>query len=269
MVNEDTYEIYQTVLFNKWIVGKYEPIDSEYNGFINKRGILVLLNKKLVSKYINDVKDMWIWNLSGDDADLLMKEYPSMFKSTRKAPTLIHKVDNEFIALTGHKYKKIRNAHSRYKNIVTISNKLNNEADVLKLINDWKTQRDGVYFRFTLSGEKYFMSNHINNKSLENLYFYIDDKLIGYSVIEKIDNFHYNLLFRKVDLDYSQLTYYIDYISYKNVFEKSKLDYIRINCGDASYKNLLYYKERNFNIDGQFMVTSLQLKNSNTIKKLF
>ena len=156
----------------------------------------------------------------------------------------ISKIDDTFLSVKGSTLREFRETKNKYDKLVTIKKSPNSTTEILELIELWDRTSGIKYGWQKHSGydRSFFVSHYENEKDkLQGLFFYINDKLVGYSIIslEKEDEVYVYML-RKNDTSYRNLCLYIDFISFETLYRGSP---IFINWG-ASSGGVLKYKEK-------------------------
>lgn len=257
-----TFDLFRTDNLRKWIIADKQPIEPNYSGFIKKDGNVVLLDYKLIPEYM-DKDSVYVYFLSKENYDEFKKT--NVKHILTKMNSIIYHCDEEFFKLVGSKYKDIRYANKMYKDIITVKNSINLD-EVKQLIKKWRKLREKAHWRMNTAAELYFLENHwVDN--LIPLSFYKDEELVGYSVVERIMDNVYNLLFRKTDTSLTQFTFFVDYTTYKNISSSTPF---YINAGDdGGKKDMTYYKSKHFPVSNVIPSLSIKIVNKKELKKLF
>jgi len=148
--------------------------------------------------------------------------------------------------------KQIRSCLKRYSNeVVVVKDELDSFNDFDLFLKKWKFLRQKSHFRIHTGYDKEFISKHVT-KWINNLiikFFYIDNVLVGYGVIEKIKKGQYNYLFGKALTSYPGLCLYIDVKMFEFIFSIENDTFI-INMGSNSGKRgNLRYKTKSFPVE--------------------
>lgn len=163
-----------------------------------------------------------------------------------KSKMILSQIDKEFLDVKGSKYKEIRETRNKYDKIITIKTEPNNIDDVMILIDLWKKQRRELYGWQEHSGyDRNFFSSFWEKEKddLFSYFFYLGDKLVGYSIISKLgDGKYYNYVIRKNDTSYRNLCLYIDFKSFNLMFDELGREFV-VNWGAAS-GSILKYKRK-------------------------
>lgn len=158
-----------------------------------------------------------------------------------KSTQIVSKFDSEFFKLSGNKYREIRETRNKFDKIII--NKEYNKEDVLGLIDTWDKQSGDKYGFQKHSGYDRNFFNKFYDLEKDNLisnFYYIGDKIIGYSILHKAEDC-YEYLIRKVDIELRNTCLYVDYKTFEQIYEKEK-EFL-INWG-ASSGNVLKYKKK-------------------------
>ena len=203
----------------------------------NINGIDLSDTSKISMMYLDKVNyDKEFWNSKGYE----------MSKIT-EAEEIFSYIDKEFFdKLTRTVNKEVYETLRKYDNwrksgkmtVVDYSDILYD--DILNMIKEWSTTSGKKYGFFRHDGidRAFFkrLKNKEINKDLYNIRIYkVDDKVVGYSVIEHYPSFENNghvYLIRKTVTDFRNLCLYIDYDTFR---EKTKYENnIIINWGCSS-----------------------------------
>ncbi|TAL70169.1 MAG: hypothetical protein EPN82_06020 [Bacteroidetes bacterium] len=156
----------------------------------------------------------------------------------------------KFFKLNGKKNKKIRyvrNYYSKLQNIKILEEPVY-KKDVKAFLRKWKLLRKNSTNRPRIGIDRNFIFKYAlkNNEKFIKHFFYFDDTLIGYSIIEKVDENHYNHLCRKADTTFNNLGLYIDFFAYNEISNKLNNSFI-VNIGNTGgHDSLLREKTENF-----------------------
>lgn len=154
---------------------------------------------------------------------------------------LISHITPEFFELSGKKWREIRETRNKFDKIVSI--KEYNQKDVLGLIDVWD-KTAGVKYGFQRrSGRDRNFFNKWFKQEQDKLFarfFYIEDDLIGYSVLHK-NNGCYEYLIRKTLSEMRNTCLYVDYKTMEEIHQHENDFYV--NWG-ASKGKLLKYKKK-------------------------
>ena len=215
----------------------YIPFE-DYSGFYKskKRDKIVVFNKDYSKPNCKEINYYYI----PDKPEVKIK---NMYNST----LLVSHFDSNFFKLAGKEKKEIRETRNQYNKAITIKNDIENIEEVILLINKWDK----------LSGEKYKWNRHSGydkaffikyykqeKDNLISLFFYLDDVLVGYSIVSNIvDNNCFKYVIRKMSISTGRnLCLYIDFKVFENIYNNYSKKFF-VNWG-ASSKNVLKYKKK-------------------------
>lgn len=166
-------------------------------------------------------------------------------KSYYKSEEVLSYFSNSYFLNLKKHSKEIYETKRKWDKRIIVKKSLDNIQDVLDLLNRW----------ILLSGKKYGFNRHdgydrnffVNyyekyKEDLDCNFFYLDNKLVGYSVISpKMNNVYYYII-RKVDISAGRnLCEYVDYKTFENLKDSN----FYVNWG-ASTKGVLKYKMTKF-----------------------
>ena len=216
----------------------------------NINGIDLSDTSKISMMYLDKVNyDKEFWNSKGYD----------MSKIT-EAEELFSYIDKEFFdKLTRTVNKEVYETLRKYDNwrksekmtVVDYSDIIYD--DILNMIKEWSTTSGKKYGFFRHDGidRAFFkrLKNKEINKDLYDIRIYkVDDKVVGYSVIEhypSFENHGHVYLIRKAVTDFRNLCLYIDYDTFR---EKTKYEnniIINLGCSSSGFKK---YKLNKFKL---------------------
>jgi len=230
------------------VVGNRQLL-NDYSGFFNRKMDCVYLldYNKLKEHLGNDYYSIILHKLSPILYEDLKNNFSFKIKQNFAYKNVIYFIDDTFFSLSGHKYKKIRHALSYYKDydIKLVINDYN-FTDIKELAEEWKRVRESKLVFLNMGLERNYYDKYFDTKKNVVLKFYHKDKLIGYNVFENIDNNKFNLFFGRIDYDYNYFFYYMDYHTYKYIYENitgGAPYYLNSGCGIGS---LIDYKTKCF-----------------------
>ena len=122
------------------------------------------------------------------------------------------------------------------------------QDDFDTFLKRWKELRKDAHFMMTTGVDKNFVNNLLSTyrDRIISKFFYIGDKLVGYSIFEKVADKVYNNIFCKVDTSYPHINLYIDTYMLELLYSECESEFI-VNMGsDSGNKGLLNYKTRTF-----------------------
>jgi hypothetical protein len=228
----------------------YTPF-ADYSGFMKSGREIVLFNYQDLDMYLNNFDAIKIYALT--------KEEYIDFKSRNikhnliKVKSTILNFDENFFNLNGKSHNKIRrykNYYSKMDNL-TIQNELNSYNDIVKFVSQWKQLRKHAHFQLFIGYELNFFKKYYS-KLKDRLicrFFYIGKELVGYTVLERINNNLYNLVHRKSNTNYQNLCLYIDYYSFQTIFNEIQEPFY-VNMGsDIGESGMSNYKANTFKVE--------------------
>lgn len=220
----------------------YFPL-TNYAGYVKNRKEVVLFDKNLIPNYLNMEKI----NLSYlRDKDISINGYK--VSSKYNMTVLVSKFNKEFFDLKGKNFREIRETKNHYDKKVVIKNSIENIDEIIEFISKWIDIRgdDKYGWRCHAGYDKNFFTKYYMQEkdNLWSNFFYIDDKLVGYSIISKeackLQKFNY--IIRKSNTTYRNLCLYIDFKSFQRIFNDGNEEFY-INWG-ANDSTLLKYKKK-------------------------
>jgi hypothetical protein len=219
------------------------------NGFSKNKNKIVLFYP--VPEDLNNFpqKNIYISYLLEQEYENLLAEGLKLTRSKDKM--LLSKIDQELLSVPGQKFRELRETRNKFDKIIKIKTEPNSIDDIMNLIDIWDDKRGSKYGWQRHSGydrnffEKFWQTE---KESLFSFFFYLEDKLVGYSIISKLtsDDLQrcYNYVIRKNDTSYRNLCLYIDFKSFQIMHQELQEDFI-INWGATSKykKKFPIYKE--------------------------
>lgn len=191
-----------------------------------------------------------IWGLSPDELGRVVEDFNSGYYKVRDNKIVVLKFDPNFFELKGKRNKKIRyfrNYYSRLNNL-EIFDKPQNINDIGKFLQKWKSTAKHATYPYIIGIDKNFFRKFAfkNSDKFINRFFYLNDELVGYSVIEKISNTEYNHLIRKADRTINHMSLYIDLMVYNEIYQTVGTSFL-VNLGESGgQENLIREKTENF-----------------------
>jgi hypothetical protein len=182
---------------------------------------------------------------------LLQEEYDNFLSynlehTKSKGKLILSQINKEFFVLNGQKWREIREARNKFNKIVIVKTEPNSIDEIIELIDLWDKVSGEKYKWVKHSGyDRNFFNVYWNKEkdSLFSYFFYIDNKLVGYSIVSKLGNgTNFNYIIRKNDIRYRNLCLYIDYKTFEFMFGELNREFI-VNWGAASGKILKYKKK--------------------------
>lgn len=131
----------------------------------------------------------------------------------------------------------------------------------MHLIETWKTNTKIPPRNLHIGYDKNFFANYYKDlkNSLISRFFYYLDELVGFSIVEPVNENLYNVLFRKANTNFSQLTQFIDYSVFREIYEDVEHEFL-VNWSGFSGKGQRNYKEKTFPLFKTFDVSSIIIK---------
>lgn len=160
--------------------------------------------------------------------------------------------NSDYFELKGSKFRDMRNTRNKFNKTVKIYEDYDLDKVDSFIYDVWYLKRgDKLYgYQCHYGYDRAYFSKWYNKKFI-NLFFEIDDKLVGYSVIERtprknekgLDEFVY--LLRKVDVNAGRnICEYVDFKTYEYLYENVSKEFA-VNMGCSSGK-LFWYKTTKF-----------------------
>lgn len=203
----------------------------------NINGIDLSDTSKISMMYLDKVNyDKEFWNSKGYDMSKITEAEEIFSYIDKEFFSKLNRTANKEVYETLRKYDNWRK--SGKMSVVDYSDILYD--DILNMIKEWSTTSGKKYGFFRHDGiDKAFfkrLKNKEINKDLYDIRIYkVDDKVVGYSVIEhypSFENHGHVYLIRKAVTDFRNLCLYIDYDTFR---EKTKYENnIIINWGCSS-----------------------------------
>ncbi len=172
--------------------------------------------------------------------------------SKTKYKGIISYFSEEFFNLKGTKYQEFRTVINKYKKLnVEVLEDFKKIEDIYELISRWKAIKaeKTIHFLDHTGLDKNFFKNYFEKfkRDLFSRFFYIDNKLVGYSIISLLKDKNKEECFkeitRKFDYDYKQICLYIDYITFFDLYKKLNKPYY-LNRSATTDKNIILYKNK-------------------------
>ena len=230
-----------------------------YN-YINKHTIMGMMSKHHIpfNDYLGFFKNKAKDKVVVFDNNFPLKDYKEInysyvfnkpepkIKNMYHSNLLISHFDEDFFKLSGKEYKEIRETRNKYNKNITIKKDIENIDKVIELIDRWDTLSGFKYKWQRHSGydRSFFIKYYEQEKeNLFSLFFYLDDVLVGYSVVSGIiENNCFRYVIRKMDSSFRNLCLYIDFKTFENLYNEYGKNYY-LNWG-ASKGNVLRYKKK-------------------------
>lgn len=220
----------------------YIPLDDNVGYLKNKKEVVLFSSDDtIIGRHLSYPKI----NLNYVDEIINVKDKINgyLLSSKYHSTMLLSNFSKEFFELSGHRFREIRETRNKYRKIVGVKYDVD-PNEVISFIREWIVKRGDLKYGWQLHAgydinffTKYW---YFEKESLWSNFFYIDGKLVGYSIVSKDGsdgNFKY--MIRKNDTTYRNLCLYIDYFSFERMYNEVG-DFI-VNWGSNS-GSLLKYK---------------------------
>jgi 1-aminocyclopropane-1-carboxylate deaminase/D-cysteine desulfhydrase-like pyridoxal-dependent ACC family enzyme/Fe-S-cluster containining protein len=239
----------KTDAYRASFLSKNYKIIGNYDGFFRNSNDVVLFYDKNIKNYYNYGK-VRLNHVSQEFVADLKNSYKILSKS--KFQSILCKLDLEYFSTSGKNNKEKRNVINKYeRNIpLIIQDSYKSIEDVIIFLNKWKSMKKDKYRMMFVGLDINFIQNYLTKfkKELITKFYYHGSELVGLTIIEKVNDNLYNLLIRKADPEYPQLTYYIDYSSFREIVLENNQSII-INLGiDSGDIGIREYKLNKFPI---------------------
>ena len=245
-----TLDLFKTIPYRASMLSKtYIPFNN-YSGFSKHRNEIVLFNDDNIEKF-RKYENLRIYHVPDEVVTNLKSKVKIL--SRNKYISIITKLDKVYFSMSGKSNKEKRNVVNKYEvnTKLSVQEYPNSIQEIKIFLRNWKEKRKTKYNErmIRIGYNLNFITNYMFpfKDQLITKFYYDGNKLIGMTIIEKIKDNIYNLLIRKSDPGYSQLSYYIDYSSFKEIFDKSGYESLIINLGvDCGDKGISDYKTKKF-----------------------
>jgi 1-aminocyclopropane-1-carboxylate deaminase/D-cysteine desulfhydrase-like pyridoxal-dependent ACC family enzyme len=252
-------DIYFTKAYFASLMSKNVEMIGDFEGY-QKKDEVVLYNPDLINDY--KITAQFKVHQINENQKINLQQKFDIITST-KNNSVISKFTSNYFSLIGSNCRRQRALLKKYSDkIIEIKEKPNSNEEVFTLIDKWKELKKEKYFQFLTGKDKNFIEQYLNNKvfKLKTSFFYENERIIGFSIIEQIDETHYNLLIRKANPEYNQLSFYIDYICFEKIHNSIKQDFY-VNLGiDSGSKGIKSYKLEKFPLHCILPIYNLKLK---------
>jgi hypothetical protein len=213
------------------------------NGYRKNKNNIVLFNP--FDNYKDYPKEnVYINYLLQDEYNSLIAQNIPHNKSRGKQ--LISNIDKNFINLPGQNFQEIRETRNKYNKITTIKTSPNSIEEVNALIDIWDEKRGDKYGWQRHSGyDRNFFNKYFNQEKdqLFSYFFYIDNVLVGYSIVSKLGNGdRFNYVIRKNNTSFRNLCLYIDFKTFELMYNEINSNFL-INWGSSSGTVMKYKKK--------------------------
>lgn len=222
----------------------YIPLNNA-KGFLNKKGIVVLFSLEKLKYFLNKFETVKVFDLSVEDLKTINKKF---ILTKRASDSIVFKFDNEFFDLRGACRKKLRRARNTYEKMATlkVQDYPNDINEVRVFLDTWKSQRpnkfqyyNGYFINFLLTVIPFDRDRFVTK------FFYINENLVGFNIIDIVNDTLYNQLYRKANLSFNNLSLFIDYFTFNQIHQNIKTSFF-VNIGRSGNKTLLFEKTAYF-----------------------
>jgi len=213
-------------------------------GFIKNRNEIELFDYRDANTFLHLYPKIKLFGLSSIEY-FYFKQMDIKHTKT-KDQMVVLKLDDNFFQLNGKRYSAIRYRRNYYKKRmeIDIREEYTSKQEVIDLIRKWKDIRQDAHFQMFIGQdinyfEKYFDKE---NKNIISRFFYHGDEIVGYVIVEKIQEGVYQHLLRKVNTNYAGLCLFVDYSIFELIYKQTNKPFI-MNFGSCSgSKGILQYK---------------------------
>lgn len=246
---------------------KYELM-TDKKGFKKNDRSIVLFGVHDIDVFLNSYDKIKLMALSPADRQFL-KDRRIIFTSFKiRSPFLLF--SKEFFELKGQRFKTLRRRINNYKNrnIEIFDSPLSSD-DFEKFLREWKIQRQHAHFQIYISYDKNFYYNYAPKflDSLITKFFYLDGELVGYSILEKVCDGCYNLLFHKALSCNVGFCLFMDFKMFEIIYQNGKNDFV-VNMGsDSNEKGMYHYKTKSFPVEQRIFELYEVTINSNSSER--
>lgn len=254
------------VYYNDKIVYVERKVDDvfiiDYEYFINNSDFLINKYKNITFKHLRKI-----------DVDCL-KKCGFKLKNVSKYQDVIKYIDDDFLKLSGKKYRVERWNKNHYDKMnFVVTDNYRNLDELLKFIDYWTKKKRETGTMIAVSGhDKNLFSNlycdYINNKNILKLFFYHNDEIIGFQFMEKVYDDFWILHTRKTDrYRYSNLNLYVDLYTFDKIYkETNKPFYVKMG---QELGKVTDYKLNRFPNHLVFYYYTCKLDNTKEVVSLF
>lgn len=179
----------------------------------------------------------------------ILKTDPKIDLSLNKDPEVCIPISSTF-SFPGRTYHGIRSALNKNSKLgIKLEHSLRDPQDILDMLKRWSDTSGEKHFQNRSGKDKYFFKNNFHQDCL-NCFFYLEDKLIAFSVLSPpVNGVSSYVLGKTLCLDYPGLSEYADIESYKYAAAQG---ITQINLGGGS-KTVVDYKLK---FPGAFLLDS-------------
>ena len=255
---------------------RYKPLDELCLGFIKNVNEVVFFDLDLYldnkSFYDENYPKIRIHHQTLNKLSKL-KELGIKYTKT-KIVNPVKKIDKDYLQFNGKSLRVERWVKNHYDKMnFRVETEPDNWDGVFELLKFWdKEKRKDTLMTFTghdVSFFKRFYKESKEKTDILSLYFYDNDKLIAFQVMEQVEPNFWVLHTRKTDrFNYSNLNLYVDIYTFRHIMQKYDNEFL-VEMGYEMGKPT-EYKIKRFPDFGLFYAYNLTiLKDENIIKILF
>jgi len=228
--------------------------------YINKHSVMGMMSKNYISFenyegfYKNKKRDKVVVfnNIEYKNKEAKEINYYYLFEKPEykkhfSSIVLVSHFNENYFELRGKKNKEIRETRNKWNKNIVIKKNIENLEEIIELLKIWDINSGNKYGWQRHSGhdKNFFIKYYEQEKeNLYSLFFYLGEKLIGYSVVSKIsDDNCYRYCIRKMDINIGRnIGLYIDFKTIENIWREIGREFY-VNWG-ASAGKLLKYKRK-------------------------
>jgi len=220
-------------------------------GLIKNKNQMVLFKQEYIDDaqlFLDGINRITLMNLSEDNYNLFLKRDIKHTKS--KNDSVVSIFDGDFFELDGKKYRHLRYRRNHYTKLFNfeVRDSVKSMHDFDVFIKKWNNMRKDAHFQLHTGYDVRFIKENLNTykDKLVQKWFYDNNELVGYSIVNRVSDGKYNLLCRKTFTDgrYTDLCMYVDYYVFKSIYDdKKKLYLVNMGAGQSGVKQ---YKETKF-----------------------
>lgn len=276
---ENFDNLLKTDTYIKCFMGeKHKPVykDDKMISFVknNNEVIIVELDEYIDNKeyYHENFEIIRIHHLTEPQIKKC-KELSIPIKYKQRLFNIIKHIDGNYLEFNGKDFRVERWNRNHYdKAGFQVETTFRKIEDVLELLSHWdKFKRStGTLMTFTGYDKSFFKNYYEENKKkydLLTLFFYDNDKLIAFQVMEKTSDDFWILHTRKTDrFNYPNLNLYVDIYTFRKIWEEYGIPFY-VNMGFEGYKKMTDYKIKRFTTHSRFESYYLKLETEFTKEK--
>lgn len=264
-LNQVSVELFTTKDFILSFLNKKYKLLPNYEGFIKNKYSLTLFKTMNLDKYLGQFEKITLMNISENEYKIFCKSGIKHTKN-KEFSTILFIERKYFNDIYGKNNRNLRNSINKFtlKYKIETLDKPRAYLDYYDFIKVWESIRKYAHhFLVTGYDKNYFSKFLFNHKgNLFAKFFYHENTLVGFSIIEHVKENLFNYLFRKADTTYNGLTQFIDFTTFQSISRIFNMDII-VNMGsDMGDKKLRYYKTHSFHVDMLELITyKIKIKN--------